>query len=807
MNFRDFRFGWRLLLQERGYSAVVVLSLAVGFAACFLLLAFVRYSYSYDQDVAQAERVFLIKNKVNTRERPAWNESTPLPYLEVARASGMAEAVSVVMPLKLTFKVGRQLQAIDVAAVDPAFQAVFGVVAQEGDLATALSRPDTLALTKQAAIRLFGSAQVLGKQVEIAGKPYQVVALLPDRPSNSTLHYDALAGSNTNAWDDEERKHFQQAWGNINGARIYVRLKADASAEALEQQLQSAADHSPFRQQLGAEELQKLGGSKLMDIRLGALPAMYFDRDTANTPFAGQHGDQRAVTGLSVVALLILLLAATNYVNLATVRTLRRQREIAVRKVLGAAIGRLVGQFLAESMVVALLSTVLGLLLAAVLLPLFSELVDRKLDNVFTPVALLVCLTLGALVGLAAGLYPAWVALRVRPQQTLSGRGSSETPSGLWFRRCLTVLQFATAMGLTAVTLAIAWQTRYASQADPGFDTAPLLVLELPAGLDEPASRGLREALTRIPGVSGVAATADPVGRDVIGAYIRVSLSNGRWARVLVHTTSANFFEVFGLRPLAGRVFDSKLDKDTDGFKKLLINESTARALGFATPEAAVGQILTTGSGEDTVSGPIIGVAPEIRYESLRGAPQARLYFASHQTPTLTVRGSGDLREIERAADALQRQYFPNDLVQVRRAPSYFAQNYADDLRLAKLLALATLVAIAIAAFGIYVLSAYSVQRLAKQIVLRKLFGAERLDVARLVGREFAVMLAVGAAVGLPLAIFATQKYLAPFSERAPVGVSTPMAAILIVAAVTVASTLRYTVAAMRMSPARILRD
>lgn len=808
MNVRDFRIGWRMLVKEPAYSAVIIASLAIGLAVCFLLLGYIRYSLSYDADVPQAERIFLVKQKINTRDHPTWNESVPLPFFDVVRKSGMAETSSVVLPLLLSMQVDSLVQSVEVAAVHPEFARLFNTQAIEGDLQAALSRPDSLALTVSIAQRLFGTSDgVIGKTVQISGKPFNVAALIPDRPSNTTISYGALAGVNTSAWDDKERKELSQAWGNINGAKIYVKLAPGVTAAALEQFLQEAADHSPFSLRLAPEEKQKLGQRKLLDIRLGALSEMYFDMDTAGTQYSGPHGDPRALAGLAVVALLILLLASGNYVNLATVRTVRRQREIATRKVLGASIRRLIGQFLAESLAVSLIATLFGLALAMALRPMFANLVNRKMDHLFTPESLLACLLLGVIVGLLAGAYPAWTAVRVRPQQTLAGRGVAENMGGMWLRRVLTIVQFSTAIALTAVTLAISWQTRFASKVDPGFNPAPLLVLELPSSMQSPGNRALREALTRLPGVSAVAASADPIGRNFVGGYIRVSLNNGNWARVLVRPVSANFFEAYGLQPLAGRLFSSKLDKDEDGFQSLVINARMAQELGFATPEQAIGQIVTYGSGDDAITGPIIGVAPEVRYQSLRRTPQPVLYFTSLDTPTLTVQATGDLQTIEEQAEALVRQYLPNDVVVMRRAGTYFADNYAEDLRLASLLTLATVIAVVLTAFGIYALSAYSVQRMSKRIVLHKLFGAGSIDIARLVGREFIALILVGAAVGIPVAIVTTENYLGSFAERAPSGIWPQLLALLVVLLVTLASTLQNTLTAMRMSPALVLRD
>ena len=807
MNLRDFRIGWRLLVGEPGYSAAVVLGLAVGFASCFLLLGFVPYSFSYDRDVPQGDRIFLVKMRNNTFQQPTWTESVPLAFLEPARASGMTDGVTAVVPLPVGMKTNALPQSIQLAAVHADFPAMFGVRALAGDLRQALSRPDTLALTTSSATRLFGGADAVGRMVHIGGKPYTVAAVVADRPSNSTLSYGALAGMDTGAWDSAERKVLMSSWGYINGAKIYVRLKPGVGAEALRRHLQRATDDSPYTREQAAELEEKTVGRKVRDMALGALPDMYFDADTANTPNSDPHGDMRAMLGLTAVALLILALAAINYANLATVRALRRQREIAVRKVLGADGMRVLRQFLAESLLVAMTATALGLLLAWVMLPLFADLVDRRLDGLFTPITLLVNLALGAAIGLLSGAYPAWVALRVRPPQALAGRGGDETSGALWLRRVLTVLQFSTAMGLVAVTLAVAWQTHHASQASPGFDPSPLLVLELPADTSNPAARGLREALKHLPGVDGVATSLDPIGRQFAGANIKVTRKSGRWSSLSIRSISADFFDVHALRPVAGRLFSDKTDKDEGGFQSVLLNARAARALGFADPADAVGQLLTTDSGDGKVTATIVGIAPDLRYDSLRDTPKSYLYFTSQQNSTLTLRARGDLGQREGAAHALAARYFPNDVVAIRQARSYFALNYGDDLRLAKLLGLASAIAVMIAGFGVYVLSTYNVRRLGRQIVLRKLFGAGRRDIARLVGREALILVAISAAIGLPVATLVIQRYLASFIERAPIGGWTLLAGILTALLVTLVSTLRGTLAAVRMSPAMALRD
>jgi putative ABC transport system permease protein len=806
MNFRDFRIGWRLLIKEPSYSAVVVLGLSIGFAACMLLLAFVRYSLSYDATVPQVDNVYLIKCRINAG-KPMWFEATPAQFLNVARNSGMVEAGTIVHPLPSVMTVGAQVsKQVALFAVDPVFASMFGVHALEGDLELALNRPDTLALTLSQARLLFAEDHVLGRTVQIGGKAFQVAAVLPDPPSNSSITYAALTGVKSAAWPADQRDGMLQSWGRSGGGKLYVNLKPGVTPDAISKVLQDASDHSPIRSELPPDMLKDLAGKALFDVRLIGLRDVYFDRDTAGSPFSGEHGDLTSVYGLAAVAALILLLAVTNYVSMATVHTLRRQREIALRKLLGASVGRLNRQFFAESLCVSMGATVLGLLMAGFLLPTFADLVGRKLDNLLTVLNISVALGIGALVGVVSGIYPAWLATGVRPHQTLTGRGTSETAGGLRMRRGLTVLQFSAAMALTGASLAIAWQTYFASHASPGFDDKPMLVLELPHGPTGAATRGLREALANQAGVAGVAGAQDlVVGRPFHGNSELVSRNDGKPVTLPLAGVTSNYFDVLAVRAQAGRLFSASTDQE-DAPSVVVLNVRASKELGFATPELAVGQLVTLGGGPAARSMRVVGIAPDIRYESLREAAAPMVYLPSSQITVLTVRANGQLTALERQADSLQRQYFPNDSISVRRMDSFFAESYAEDLRLAKMLALSSMFAIGIAAFGIYVLSAYNVQRLTRQIVLRRLYGADRMAIARLVARDSLGVIAVGALIGLPLAGLSNYRYLAGFVEKAPMGLWPLALALLVAGLVAGAATVRQTLGALGMKPAAALR-
>jgi putative ABC transport system permease protein len=410
---------------------------------------------------------------------------------------------------------------------------------------------------------------------------------------------------------------------------------------------------------------------------------------------------------------------------------------------------------------------------------------------------------LGAALGVLAGAYPTWSALKVRPTAALSGRGNVETAGGLWLRRVLTVLQFATAMGLTGMTLAVAWQTRYASSLDPGFDPGPLLVLQASDDMRNANVRAFRDALARLPGVSGVAESDSRVTvNNNRSSYQR---DGGTPVNINRLGVSPEFFKVYGLKPVAGRVYDPVRDKAEDK-DKVVLNEAGARLLGFASAQDAVGKTIRAPSADD-VAMQVVGVVPDIRHRTARETMQPTIYRVSTRTPAFTVRSEGDLETVQRAIEELWPRWFPNDVLNVQRMDSVFAANYADDLRLAKLLAASSVIATAIAAFGIYVLAAYSVQRRAREIVLRKLYGAGTTAVGGLVMREFLVLIGAGALIGLPPAWLAMQQYLAGFTERAPIGAWTILGALAVAGAVALGSTLRHTLAAVRIRPALALRE
>ncbi|MDN2704502.1 ABC transporter permease [Janthinobacterium sp. SUN100] len=799
MSARDFRIGWRLLAQQPAYSAAALGGLATGFALCLLLLCLVRYSFSFDAAVPQAERVYVLKHRLNFIPQPQWLEYTPFALRDVALRSGFPLQASVFWPRKATFEQDGRQQELEITAVDPAFAAIFQPRVLAGDLSAALSRPDGLAVTESMARRLFGHAdvpeRVLGRDIALDRQRLRVRAVLADPPLASTVSYALLAGTGSVLWPAPQRDAALANWMGIAG-KIYVKTGAGVSAEALRGALQTATDQGPWNSLVPPQQRAALGERKPVEIALGPLRDAYFDTTVANTIGSGPRADRRLVLGLGAIGLLILLLAVSNYISLAAVRTLQRQREIAVRRVLGASSGQLLAQFLADSLLLSLGATALGVLLAWLLLPLFAALVARPLDDIFAPLPLVLCV----LAGTAAGAYPGWLACRVDMRQALAQR-SGDTRGSAGLRRVLTVSQLALAMGLGSVALAVAWQTRYASEAGRGFDAAPLLVLELPKGQDmrQPASVAFRDAVLRLPGVAAVADSRDVPGRDGGGGTRSsdiVQRGDGGSISLEIREVSASFFDAYGVAALAGRAFDPAIER-APGASAIVINMAAVRALGMATAQQAPGRWLNGQALQ------IVGVVPDIRWQSLREPLLPVMYRLDPANAMLTVRlaAGADGASVTEAIAPLWQRYFTGQVYAPKPLTAYAASAYADDRRMASLLAWASAAIFVLAAFGVYV------QRRAREVVLRKLHGAGRLAIGTLVVREFLWLLAIAGVAALPPAALAIARYLAAFSAHPPIG-AWPLALALLAAAFVVAlATARHAWLAIRMAPVQALRD
>jgi putative ABC transport system permease protein len=819
MTLQDFRVGLRILVKDPVYSLVAVLGLGVGLAVCLLLLGFARYSWGYDSYVPDADAVYIVKHRNNLELGAPWYDQAPLGLLTAAKvAPGVASASGYLTWFPLTVEVNGQLRKLRSLTALPGFARMMGLQAIKGNVEEALSRPDSFAITADAAVRLFGTTDVLGRTVLLRldaadqnRSSARIAAVLRTPPANTTIAFETLNGPGLGLVPQLHRAEIaggESPWL----ANLLVRVRPGASVAAITESLQQAVDHGPWVPKLPPEMLARLGDRKIMDVRLSRLRDAYFDHEVATNFLSVKvdRGDATVVAGLVAIAILILALAAINYVNLATIRVIRRQRELAMRKVLGASRRRIGSQFVAESLLVSLVATAVGLLLTYLALPVFASLVDRDLRNILSIGNVAAAAGIGLILGLLTAVYPAWIAFRVRPALMLTGRPGGESAGSKRVRQVLSVLQVAVAIGLASFTMAVFLQTRFAMSASLGFDPAALWVFDLPIGAtaDMEAARGFIAALSGQPGIADVAVSNDPIGRSNDVWTTEVRREGGEAVTLDVKSVTPNFFSIYRIRPVAGRLFDAGIEHENAAVP-IVIDALAAHQLGFPSPELAIGQTLLFRSDVDRnrelQAKRIVGIAPAIRFNSLREAPRAVAYELWYGD-ALIVRASGTSADAERAVRAVWSRYFPNSVLELSSAKDVYAANYADEARLARLLGVSTAIAMIIAAFGAYVLAADAVQRRTAEIALRRLFGARRRDIGRLVAREIGGLVMLSAVVALPLAALAIARYLATYTEHAPIAFWTLAFSFGAAVAITAVAAARHAWIAMMLRPAAALR-
>lgn len=797
MKLKDLRVSWRQLLAEPAYSLVVVLGLAIAIAATYLIALLLNNRWLPDPAVPAPERVARMEFKGNIPGRnDDWFSISPFVFATALReAKAPITQAARLLDSEQSLRAGERLSKTQVLFSDADLAPMFGLKALKGDLQAALSKPDTIALSTAAAERLFGAGQeALGQRVRMNNQDMTVVAVLPRQAANSELQFDALASFDSPT-SGMAVSGMDKIWFAVAG-RVFVRLADGASTAQLTQLMQDIFDRSPGTKEVPPE--WSAGGRKSAYVR--AVPL-------SRLPFDGAESSTRLMlyAALGSAATMMLGLAAINYVNLSSVRTLRRQREIAVRKSLGASPTRLAAQFVAESSLVALLAGAVGLLLAWLLAPALADLLDVQFAaKLFAPTQLL-SLLLGCLaLGILTGLYPARVALGVHCAPALQGRKQSEGARGRTLRRAMTVFQFCAALTLSGAAVIVVWQSDYVGKLDLGFKTGGLLALDLPQDIKPEQVDGLYETLKSHPAVQGLSWSDDVPGRNPVGQID--TLANGS---IKAGARSARydlgFFSVYQIPLLAGSLEGIVLpDRTEPGVDRpLAIDETAVKAFGFASPQAAIGAQLKVGNDGWRVK----AVVGAIKQESARNISQPQVFRLSKRVRSVLTLKGPDMAALRAAAAEAWPRYLPDTVIEMNGVEEQLAQRYRMDRNVGRLIAATSLIALLLAAFGVYALAAYTVRRSQLEIVIRKLHGADHRHIAGLLVKEFAPLLGLAAVFSLPLIWWIGQQYLAGFVERAPMGGWPLLAALMITLLMSGLAGLRHGLAAVSMRPILALRD
>jgi putative ABC transport system permease protein len=821
--------GLRALNRNRVFAAINILGLAIGMAACILLLLFVRYEMSYDQWLPGHENAYQVQSFNHDRDTGRSNAMQMSAYVvgrSLAKDFPEVEKVAYAGLGRPVIIQDGNASTGEVLMADPDLLQVLELPMIKGDRSTALKDLYNVVISESEAKRRFGDADPIGKTLSMVRNgitlDYHVAAVMRDIPKNSHFKAEMIVPFNRIAYGDQEAFFTTFGW---NSGYNYLKLKPGTDLKALEARLPAWEKRNIPRENFGGTTMSEGDNTDwkltpVADIHLG--PADGAGMTPANSP--------RNIATFALIAVLILGMACINFTNLATARAGQRAREVALRKVMGASRRQLIVQFLGESLVIAAISMVVALAMVELVLPLLASFLDADLqltyfgaNGILLPVIVLVLI-----VGLAAGLYPAFVLSHFDPAPVLkSNRSGTDGQRSGRLRGALVVLQFAVSIALVICTAVVAAQTIYARSADAGYNREGLLQI---TGIGrkqlEPVADNLVEAISHVPGVIAAGRTSIGVNTDSrINTRVQ---KEGTPEPVAMgfYNADPGFFAAMGVRPIAGRVLDAANPRDDirvahgdDAGEAALAASGTntvitvegAKRLGFADPKDAVGKTIRAALVDDKyglVPVTIVGVVPDMRLRSIREPHEPLMFFydRSYMTELMVRMKAGEAGAVRDRVQAVWKRYAAQVPFEARFADEIVARQYDADEARAKTFAAFAGLAIIVACLGLYGLAAFTAERRTREIGIRKVLGAKTVDIVRLLVWQFSRPVLLANIIAWPVAWWLMRGWLDTFDARIDLGPWWFIGAGALAAAIAAATIISHALRVARQSPALALR-
>jgi len=779
---------YRVLARSRAYALINIFGLALGLAACLLILLYVRYETSYDKWLPDSGRIYQVQATWHEAGQPVTrNQRSPVPVRDsLPGGFPQIEAMSVAMPGRLATVREGQAVWVDELYVDPSFFDIFELPFVQGSAKTALPDTRSIVVTEREAIKQFGTANALGRtlteRTSTGTYDYKVTGVIRELPKNSHLELSTIARFDPHIWDSAPPSSL---WGNM-APYHYVKLRPGADPAAI-----NAALPAWEKKTIPSENIDGRAASRadIMDLKLVNVGDIHLGEAQLGAMRPGN--DARTVTTFSIVAALILVMACINFVNLSTARAGQRAREVALRKVLGASRGQLVTQFLGESLLLSGIAMLLALAVVELAAPMLSAWLDIALKVRYFGADgfLLPALLLTLLVGVAGGLYPAFYLSRFQPARVLrANKSSAETVGSGRLRIALVVTQFAISIGLIICTTVIYSQARFVQKADPGFERDGLIQISGGSRLTRDGNyEAFRLEASRIKGVAGVARSnigvADAHNKSIMTAK---SDATNEETDIGFYRADPDFFPTMGMRLLAGRLLGEREAKDLiprpapgaeaatgpslmERGLNVIVNRRAARQLGFASPQAAVGQsVRVSVDGDDLVPCAIVGVVEDTRIRTARDEIEPLIFgYDPTRTSLILVRYRGAVpSQVREGLQHVWSRFLPDSPFEADFTEDLVAKAYAQERARAAIFLGFAGFAVLIACLGLFGLAAFTTERRTKEIGIRKVLGARIRDIVRLLTWQFSKPVVVANLVAWPVAWWAMRDWLNGYDVR-----------------------------------------
>lgn len=779
--FKNYiKIAMRSLWRSKIHSLINVAGLSLGIACCILIVLFVKDEWTFDTFHDKADRIYRAYVKEDYGENEQFfNTVTPFPLGPTLKENlPEVEHHVRINDINVQVKSADNLFSERITIAGEHFFDVFDFPIVKGELNNALGSISNIVLTEKAAIKYFGTKDPINKTITLQlsenFEDFSVKAVVENPPINSSIQFDFLI-SDLNYTKLYNSRALTSAWFNVT-PETYVLLKPGIDADELEKKFPSI-----FRTAVGEEDYTQ---SKYF---VGLQPLTGIHLDTSFPTGIAPVSNPRYSYILSAVALLILFVGCINFVTLAVGRSLKRAREVGIRKVVGALRSQLVTQFIGEAVLITVVSLLIGILLAWACLPVFNSLSGKELSLELNLFSLWVSLVLIIIIGLFAGSYPALVLSNFKPvailKGSLQGIGSRQ---GL--RKILVGVQLVLSIFLISSTLIMRNQLSYLQNKNLGFNRDQLLVIQvnvprvgrLPnrinAGFEK--IELFKNEFSKIPDVGGICGSSHDFGT---GGWTNIGYTdeNGSYRTFNLNVIEPNYVSVMQMELAAGRNFSA--DAPSDARRGILINEAFARELQWDNP---VGKRIP---GKNFPDHEVIGVIKDFNYASLytRVEPLVlvmdpmviypgieNIGIGSSPVPKLIVRlkpGNmvGTIDHLKSGWEKITGgEEFTFTFVD-----QAIAAQYASDQNLGKIIRIATLLAILIGSLGLYGLASLAMQNRTKEIGIRKVMGASDHSVLLLLSKDYIYMVFISLLVSVPITWYIMRDWLSGFEYRVGIGV------------------------------------
>ncbi len=781
---------FRHILKHFGYSTLNILGLTLGITSALFLIIYVSDEVSYDRYNEKADRIYRVSSTIKEPDDQFTWIVAQIPFGPQV-VQDYPEVQSFVrfinMPRALYKYEDKEFNEENFFYVDSTLFDIFSYKVLKGEVKSALLAPKKIILTEKIANKYFGKTDPIGKTLTTGTDTYEVTGVIQDVPANSHFRFDAVAARNNLPKN-------LGSWGNF-GVFTYLLFPKDFDVKQFEIKMKGMYD----------AYMKPIFGPLNISINYHLEPLTRIHLYSTNSQEPEPTGSITYVYIFSIVAIFLILIAAMNYMNLATARSTRRAREVGLRKVVGSRRTPLILQFLSESMVFTLISVIISIVLIIILLPQFNLLAGKSfnLHVIYSPTVLLSLLAVIIIVGFFGGSYPAFFLSRFSPVTVLKGE-ITQGSAGSVFRKILVVIQFSISVIMIICTLVVFRQLNFLKTMDQGFDQTNVVGLQLNGAMARKYPV-LRQVLHENQNIKYVTSTNTEVGQGSGKVIFNVETDQGMSNRgINFAVVDYDFIETLGIKILKGRGFQQDMPSDT--LTGVVVNETFVKRMNWTEP---VGKKVTLGNpGNYFINGRVIGVMKDYHQTGMYNGIESLLLIYRPVNNVVYIKLSGT--ETTQTLSFIEKKWkeiFPDQPFVYQYLTERFNGQFQADEKRGLIFTLFTVLAILIACLGLFGLASYMVEQRTKEIGIRKVFGANEQTILQLIAKDFLILVSIGIIIAVPVAYYFMHQWLLKYVYRTKIEMAILLFAAFLTILITFITISYKAYQASVMNPARSLKS